>query len=337
MKKDDMIMKMGIVHILDSVVGMPVLSDCPIDMGSNLCDFLKAHIEKFTESDDMKVCQFSDESEVMGLIQNCNTENFVQTSRALCEKLYGIMNSNIDIPAADVAVVVFSAEGVDYFGFLKLNYKTSYTHATKATETGENLNDIILQKAILPSAGQKLSEAFLVNLSNGEILLTEKKFEVNGEKKLYFSELFLECHAPMSQKTKLDIVTKAVEQVNKKYYGDEDTRRKMEVKQAIYDELEEKGSLEVEAVKEKVFKDSPQMLADLEEKLEKYNMEKEIVRPKSEATIKKFQKQHLTTDTGIEITIPMEEYKDPEKVEFITNPDGTISVLIKNIGHLSTR
>ena len=165
-------MKMGIVHILDSVVGMPVLSDCPIDMGSNLCDFLKAHIEKFTESDDMKVCQFSDESEVMGLIQNCNAENFVQTSRALCEKLYGIMNSNIDIPAADVAVVVFSAEGVDYFGFLKLNYKTSYTHATKATETGENLNDIILQKAILPSAGQKLSEAFLVNLSNGEILLT---------------------------------------------------------------------------------------------------------------------------------------------------------------------
>lgn len=130
MKKDDMIMKMGIVHILDSVVGMPVLSDCPIDMGSNLCDFLKAHIEKFTESDDMKVCQFSDESEVMGLIQNCNAENFVQTSRALCEKLYGIMNSNIDIPAADVAVVCFSAEGVDYFGFLKLNYKTSYTQAT---------------------------------------------------------------------------------------------------------------------------------------------------------------------------------------------------------------
>ena len=78
-------------------------------------------------------------------------------------------------------------------------------------------------------------------------------------------------------------------------------------------------------------------IAEEKEKLEKYNMEKEVVRPKSEATIKKFQKQHLTTDTGIEITIPMEEYKDPEKVEFITNPDGTISVLIKNIGHLSTR
>ena len=120
-----------------------------------------------------------------------------------------------------------------------------------------------------------------MNLSNGEILLTEKKFEVNGEKKLYFSELFLECHAPMSQKTKLDIVTKAVEQVNKKYYGDEDTRRKMEVKQAIYDELEEKGSLEVEAVKEKVFKDSPQMQADWRKSWKNITWKKKLSGPRA--------------------------------------------------------
>lgn len=332
-----MIMKIGIVHILDSLVGMPVLSDEPIDMGSNLCDFLKAHIEKVTESDDVKHCQFSEQSEVMELIRGCNMENFVETSKQLCGKLYGIMNANIDIPAADVAVVVFASEGVDYFGFLKLNYKTSYTHATRQTQEGGNLNDIILQKAILPSLGQKLTEAFIVNLSSGEIMLTEKKYEINGEKKFYFSEMFLECHAPMSQKTKMEIVTRAVEQVNKKYYGDDDTGRKMEVKKAIYEELEEKGSLAVEEVKEKIFKDSPEMQADLEEKLEKYHMTNEVVEPKSEATIKKFQKQHLTTDTGIEITIPMEEYGDPDKVEFITNEDGTISVLIKNIGRLSTK
>lgn len=337
MLKDDIIMKLGIVHILDSSVGMPVLSDSPIDMGSNLCDFLKAHIEKFTESDEVKHCRFSEESEVMAFIKGCNAGNFVETSKNLCKKLYSIMNANIDIPAADVAVVVFSSEGTDYFGFLKLNYKSSYTHATRPLEQGGNLNDIILQKAILPSLGQRLTEAFLVNLSDGEIILTEKKYEVNGEKKLYFSEMFLECHAPMSQKAKLDIVTRAVEQVNKKYYGDEDTGRKMEIKKAIYEELEEKGSLAVEEVKDKIFGDSPEMQADLEEKLEKYNMAKEVVEPRSEATVKKFQKQRLTTDSGIEITIPMEEYGNPDKVEFITNGDGTISVLIKNIGRLSTK
>lgn len=53
--------------------------------------------------------------------------------------------------------------------------------------------------------------------------------------------------------------------------------------------------------------------------------------------MRKYQSQHLYTDTGIEIKIPMEQYKNPQSVEFITNPDGTISVLIKNIEHLEAK
>jgi len=82
---------------------------------------------------------------------------------------------------------------------------------------------------------------------------------------------------------------------------------------------------------------SPEMLEELDEKLDRYNLSYETVAPKNEQTIKKFQKQKLYTDTGIEITIPMEEYRNPDHVEFITNMDGTISVLIKNIGMLSSK
>lgn len=337
MLKDDMIMKTGIIHILDSSMGMPVLSDCEMDMGTDLSDFLKGHIEKFTESDEVKFCQFAETSEAMDLIRDCTPDNFSQTSRQLANRLFGIMNSNIDIPAGDLAVVVFSCEGKEYLGILKLNYRTSYTHLTKTKEDGGNNNDIILQRALLPAHGQKLSEACVVDLSDGSICLIEKKYEINGEKRLYFSEMFLQCHAPLSQKSRMEIVTRAVEQVNKKYYGDDDAERKMEVKNVIYRELEESGTLRVEAVKEKAFPDSPQMQEELAEKLDKYNLADAVVEPRAEKTIKKFQKQHLTTDTGIEITIPMEEYGNPDRVEFITNPDGTISVLIKNIGHLSSK
>ena len=158
-----------------------------------------------------------------------------------------------------------------------------------------------------------------------------------SEKRFYFSELFLECHAPLSQKSKLDIVTKAVDQVARKYYGEEDAEKKMEIKNIICRELEEEGEIKVPALREKIFKDSPEMLSELDEKLDKYDMAYETVQPQNEQTIKKFQKQRLTTDTGIEITIPMEEYRNPEHVEFITNLDGTISVLIKNIGVLTSR
>ena len=45
----------------------------------------------------------------------------------------------------------------------------------------------------------------------------------------------------------------------------------------------------------------------------------------------KYSKQKFRLDNGIEISIPLELYKDPEVVEFINNPDGTTSVIIKNI------
>lgn len=336
MKSEDMILKAAIVHILDSSVGIPVLSDQIMEVGPDFSDFLKAHIEKITESDDVKHCKFSEDSEVKDWLQNCTPENFVETSKKLAENLYEIMNENIDIPAADIAMTVFGCKGKDYLAFLKMNYKTSYTHKTKETEGG-NSNEIILQRALLPGQGQRLSEAFVLDLSDGSLILAEKKYEINGEKCFYFSELFLKCLAPLSQKSKLDIVTKAVDQVAKKYYGDEDAQKKMEIKNIICNELEEQGEIKVCELREKVFPGSPEMLEELDEKLDHYNMSYETLAPKNEQTIKKFQKQKLYTDTGIEITIPMEEYRNPDHVEFITNMDGTISVLIKNIGQLSSK
>ena len=336
MKSEDMILKAAIVHILDSSVGIPVLSDQSMEVGPDFSDFLKAHIEKITESDDVKHCTFAEGSEVKELLQNCTPDNFVETSKQLAERLYDIMNANIDIPAADVAMTVFGCKGKDYLAFLKMNYKTSYTHQTRETDGG-NSNEIILQRALLPGQGQRLSEAFVLDLSDGSLILAEKKYEVNGEKCFYFSELFLECHAPLSQKSKLDIVTRAVDQVAKKYYGDEDAQKKMKIKDIICNELEEQGEIKVSELREKVFPGSPEMLEELDEKLDRYNLSYETVAPKNEQTIKKFQKQKLYTDTGIEITIPMEEYRNPDHVEFITNMDGTISVLIKNIGMLSSK
>ena len=80
MKSEDMILKAAIVHILDSSVGIPVLSDQSMEVGPDFSDFLKAHIEKITESDDVKHCTFAEGSEVKELLQNCTPDNFVETS-----------------------------------------------------------------------------------------------------------------------------------------------------------------------------------------------------------------------------------------------------------------
>lgn len=336
MDRDDIIIKKAIIHILDSYMGMPVLSDRELECGPDLYEFFRAHLEKVTGSDDIKACRFEDDSAIPMMLEGFVPENFTDVSRALAEELYRIMNANIDIPAADLAVLLFRYNEKDYLGLLKMNYKSSYTHFT-VSDLGENTNDIIMQKALLPSESQRLSEAAVIDLETMDIQLLEKKYDINGTKVNYMSNLFLKCHAPLSQKARLNIVAKAVEQVNNKYFDKEDIDRKMEVKKIIHNELSESGALNVETIKEKVFKDNEDMKKDFDEKIEKYHLDESAeIRPQNKQTVKKFERQHLKTDTGIEITIPMDQYGNNENVEFFTNPDGTISVMIKNIGKLTS-
>lgn len=336
MDRDDIIIKKVIIHILDSYMGMPVLSDRELECGPDLYEFFRAHLEKVTGSDDIKACRFEEDSVIPMMLEGFVPESFTDVSRALAEELYRIMNANIDIPAADLAVLLFRYNEKDYLGLLKMNYKSSYTHFT-VSDLGENTNDIIMQKALLPSESQRLSEAAVIDLETMDIQLLEKKYDINGTKVNYMSDLFLKCHAPLSQKARLNIVAKAVEQVNNKYFDKEDIDRKMEVKKIIHNELSESGALNVETIKEKVFKDNEDMKKDFEEKIEKYHLDESAeIRPQNKQTVKKFERQHLKTDTGIEITIPMDQYGNNENVEFFTNPDGTISVMIKNIGKLTS-
>lgn len=338
MYKDDIRIKQVIVHILDGTVGMAVLSDTLVDFGSEFAEFLREHIFKIVSGDDCKYCEFyKNESEIYQMLSSYEDENFIEVSKRIAEQLYDIMNSNIDIPSADLMVVRFKAAEEEYLALLKMNFKTSYTHRTVPEDAG-NRNEIVRYKAVLPSETQRLSEAAIINLKDFKVTLLEKKYEVNGEKTNYFSFLFLKCASHLSHKTKLSLVTKAVENVQKEHYGEENQfEAHMRAKSIIQEELNEKGGFQVEELADKIFEEEPELKAAFQDKIEKYDMVKEEIMPQSETTVRKYQKQHLLTDTGIEIKIPMEQYKNPKSVEFITNEDGTISVLIKNIGHLQAK
>lgn len=338
MEKEDIRIEHSIIHILDSSVGVPVLSDAELEHGSDFGDFLRAHILRIAESDDIKSCSFDkEESAVYPLLTDWDPEKFTEVSKQIAAELYAIMNANIDIPAADLLVVQYSAEQHPYLALLKMNYKSSYTHMTNSDPWGNN-NDVIKYKAILPGEKQRLTEAALISLEDYSIRLIEKKYEVNGLKTNYFSSIFLKCKGSMSPKTKLAIVNRTVSDVQKKYYDEsEQFEVQMEAKSIINQELAEKGSLDVPEVIGRIFKGNTEMEEEVREKLDKWNITDVPVAPRNPATTKKFEKQHLMTDTGIEIKIPMEAYDNKDTIEFITNPDGTISVLIKNIGKIESR
>ncbi|MBP3578128.1 MAG: nucleoid-associated protein [Lachnospiraceae bacterium] len=337
MEKDEIIIRSAIMHILDSTVGMPVLSDELLTLTPDMNDFLRNHIYKVISGDELKTCVFDEEnSEVYHLIQEFSEENMVETTKKLAELLYSIMNANIAIPPADVFFVTYQMESRQHLAILKMNYKEVYMHYTSLNEEDGNVNDVMKQCCALPGNGGRLSEAVTISLEENTVQLIEKKAEINGTKVNYLSEVYLQCHAKMSQKTKLDIVTKAVDQINKKYFED-DFEKKMEAKSVIHNTYAEQGTLVPEEIGEELFGAVPEIKEEFVEKLEKYNLPKEEITVKNEKTTKKFEKQFLTTDSGIEINIPMEEYNNKQHGEFITNPDGTISVLIKNVNRITSK
>lgn len=397
MTQDEIIIRKGIVHILDAELGYPVFSEELLELSPDTNDFFRGLIYKIMSGDEMKKCffdgfeesgEFTDgsgaaetddmpwesdgadpdqqtgetaesvdflmesgeaeadeleraesmsytQTDVYALVKEFSEDNMVEDSKKLAKALYDIMNANVTIPSADFAVVTFQVHSVQYLGLLKMNYKESYVHMTQ-NEEGRNVNQIIRYRSMLPSATTKLSEAVIIDLSDYSVQVIEKKYEINGSKVNYLSELYLHCHAAMSSKTKLDIVVNAVKQVNNKHYSEEPVKQ-LEAKRVIKEEMEETGTVSVEKVSEKLYGDAPQIKEEFDKKMEKYHMETAEVTPQSEHTTKKFEKQYLKTDTGIEINIPMEQYQDADQVEFITNPDGTISVLIKNINKITTR
>ena len=120
-------------------------------------------------------------------------------------------------------------------------------------------------------------------------------------------------------------------------YFEDNIEKQLEAKAVIENQIREEGAVKPSAIGEKLYSEYPTVKEEFDEKLEKYNMVKEEIRPQAEATVRRYRKQYLKTDTGIEINIPMDEYNRNENVEFITDPDGTISIMIRNISRLMSK
>ena len=238
-EKDDIIIRKGIIHILDSHNGYLGLSNDLLDMGPDLMEFVRGHIFKILDSDDTKKCKFDGSlSPIPALLEDMQEkedDSFIAVSRVLAESLFDIMCDSVTIPAADLIVVSFQLHSVIYLVLLKMNYKDTYVH-----KEGENeVNDIVKQR-IMPMGGAKLTEAVIVDLLEHKVQLVEKKYEMlTGDKINYISERFLQCHADMAPKKKFQILNKVITDINNRYEN-EPLRNRMDARSKLREEFAEK-------------------------------------------------------------------------------------------------
>jgi hypothetical protein len=328
------IIKRIIVHVLDTNMQVPVISDEEHPIDSDVEDYISRHIIKVLKDDDIKTAEFMPESKIKTICEDIlkDAEGFSLLTGKTAGLLYEIMLKNVDIPSADLICSLFELDNILFFGILKFNYRFSYIHYIDNLSEGKQ-NKLIRQKTTLPGENQRLDECAFINLENFTIKLIEKRFEVNGEKINYFSDLFLGCRGDISNKEKIKIFNKANDSFNKKYYS-EDYKKELDIRTAVSESFEENQAIDINAVAQRVYRNNPQMQKAYIDSIEEAGlMDKQIV-PSEKLIEKNFKKQILKTDNGIEINIPVDFYKDLRKIEFINNPDGTISILIKNVNKI---
>ncbi|MBS0949157.1 nucleoid-associated protein [Weissella minor] len=331
-----MIIKHAILHILDKDAGNLIASQNEMDISNiQVHEYLEGILVKF-ENGDYKPGQLQDSDYIAQMISDDNPASFVEKTTTLADKLFSIIAPSEQIPAGDIVCVEYSAGTEDFFALLKLNLVPHYTH-TIDYEGDDLVNKLVLNKAILPDPTQTAQEGILINLMTGAFQLVEKQYLIDGHRVNYFSQQFLEINPETSAKDNLKSIKNTVKHVAEKFDVPEHEALSS-AQSAIFKNLQDnEGSINISDIGDAVFEGNMTAKTAYQEVAKEQNLEDSIEIPNAAKYEKKYQTQRFKLDSGIEITIPMDVYQDKNKVEFVNNPDGTQTLLLKDIGAIMNK
>ena len=297
-----------VLHLLDPGASEPVLSDRAMDMDADLYEYYTATLERAFASDEVKNCRFLPDSAFAAEMAQNN--DFIDLSRRIAGVIFEQMLQYQAIPAGDLAVVDFTADGVPFYGVLKLNYRPGYTHHTELMGNGR-FSSMVPQRTLLPGT-PKADEAALIDRANGTVRLIEKKFTLDDKKDFYLSTRVFGCTEALQEKAKPKAVC--------------ETAVELLVRNQAVD-----NQISVEDVRERIRENFPLAAPKFEEALAETGVQENDRVTVTPARIKKLESRSFKTESGIEIKIPAELCSSDDAVEFIHSATGGLSLLIKDV------
>lgn len=329
-----MIITESILHIVDNSSGQLVFSTNKLDLSDeDVYDFIRKKLDRIFYGD-TKHGYLSDDNHFLKMLRNTDND-FHHKSKMLATHFYSALERTEEGEYGDLLVATCTDEDQEFYVVMKIAYQQSFTHIVEYDEDILT-NKIIPHKAIYRSSGITKDEAVLFNITKQTYRLQDKIYTVDNESSRYLAEHFMKLEPEASVSEQISEMKKAIKNAAKQFHPDTSTIM-IDTQTAVYESIEEHGKIDVEIVGEKVFGNNMSARSAYHEKLEEAYITEEIVPLDKEQAEKKFGSQKLKLDNGIEIIIPIDLYKDKSVVEFITNEDGTTSVVLKNIETIKNR
>ena len=326
----EIIIHQAILHVLDTTLDAPVLSGGGMELTAEKTAYLQNHIEKLLASDEIRQCRPLPDSAFRNELEH--NQDFIDLSCRIAGVLFDYMHAHTTIPGADLAVVDFTRDGAPWLGILKLNYKNGYTHYTETVE-GAPVNSIIQQRACLPTQSGKVEEGALVNLTDYSMRLLEKKYDIDGHKEFYLSSVVFQYTQAEPEKKKLQAIQEAAAQAVKDAYEDEPHADAQVAMLIANQAADNDNQVSVEQVRQQLAEEYPLAAVPFDDYVEKSEVLEEAVAPVTvtPARIRRMESRSIRTANGIEVKIPTELLNSDSELEFLHNPDGSVSLLIKNV------
>ena len=326
----EIIIHQAILHVLDTTLDAPVLSGGGMELTAEKTAYLQNHIEKLLASDEIRQCRPLPDSAFRNELEH--NQDFIDLSCRIAGVLFDYMHAHTTIPGADLAVVDFTRDGAPWLGILKLNYKNGYTHYTETVE-GAPVNSIIQQRACLPTQSGKVEEGALVNLTDYSMRLLEKKYDIDGHKEFYLSSVVFQYTQAEPEKKKLQAIQEAAAQAVKDAYEDEPHADAQVAMLIANQAADNDNQVSVEQVRQQLAEEYPLAAVPFDDYVEKSEVLEEAAAPVTvtPARIRRMESRSIRTANGIEVKIPTVLLNSDSELEFLHDPDGSVSLLIKNV------
>lgn len=326
----EIIIHQAILHVLDTTLDAPVLSGNSMELTAEKTAYLQNHIEKLLASDEIRQCRPLPDSAFKNELEH--NQDFIDLSCRIAGVLFDYMHAHTTIPGADLAVVDFTRDGAPWLGILKLNYKNGYTHYTETVE-GAPVNSIIQQRACLPTQSGKVEEGALVDLRDYSMRLLEKKYDIDGHKEFYLSTVVFQYTQAEPEKKKLQAIQEAAAQAVKDTYEDEPHADAQIAMMIATQAADNDNQVSVEQVRRQLAEEYPLAAVPFDDYVEKSDVIEHAEQPVTvtPARIRRMESRSIHTASGIEVKIPTEVLSSDSEVEFLHDPDGSVSLLIKNV------
>jgi hypothetical protein len=322
------------LHILDFNSGITVFSEQELEIKSDsVITFLTKHLERSANDQNSKAGVFHPNSKFKRQLTDYIEEriDFIRFSVEIAEAMHSAISQTEVLDSSDLLICDFTMEGNRFIALLKCNNRVGFTHQV-INENDKIRNEIINHYAILPNLSQKIDEYALIQVESFDIQFIDKKRLLNGQDTYVLPEIILECSSGVSPSSTLKLVNVITRKIAENH-GQSSVAAITKAKSYLVENTETSEYLDPVELGKIAFPASPIMQAEYLEEVQKAGIT-EVVKIDREFCIKKGKNHKIKTDTGIEISFPVDYFENKNYMEFINNPDGTLSIELKNIGKI---